>query len=389
MKIKSSYIASVLGLTAAAFAFCGSASAQDLGDWELKVSAESTATAEAAGIADAARDGGPIALPEGKTIGLILLSMQSPANYRIATVAEQLGERLGYKVIVCDPDFDPQRVTQCATSIMAQRPDAVISDAHEPAALGAALNDAQSMGIPWFSLVVNVSEHPAISQYGITGREVGAVYDEWLFDAMAKRHGTNEKLGVLAIGAPALGAALLAQQEQLAEDAQAASNVEVTVQHDLDLSNAVQDTLSITEQTWRQNPNLAGTWTVCDFCVSLMAQVFDTLGLEGDERPIVGGNYTTPQGADLLREGKIDGFVDIPFEASVYVVFDQLLQFWAREKPINQDADKFATAYSIPFMEPYMVTAENIGDNGAIPIYGSDYETYFAAKWGAEFGVSK
>lgn len=386
MKKHFSYIASSLATSAMVLALGAPAMAQDLGEWQLITTPESTAAAAAAGLADAARDGGPAELPQEKTIGLILLSMQSPANYRIARVAEEIAERLGYRMIICDPDFDPQRVMQCATSIMAQRPDAVISDAHEPAALGAALNDAYDMGIPWFSLVVNVSEHPAISQYGITGREVGAVYDEWLFRAMAERHGTDAPLGILAIGAPALGAALLAQQEQLAEDVAATTGVEVLVQHDLDLGNAVQDTLSITEQTWRQNANLAGTWTVCDFCVSLMAQVFDSLDLTGDDRPIIGGNYTTPQGAELMREGWIDGFVDIPFEASVYVVFDQLLQYWARDTPINQDEDKFATAYSVPFMEPYMVTAENIGD-GPIPIFGSDYETYFAAKWGAEFGI--
>jgi hypothetical protein len=38
-------------------------------------------------------------------------------------------------------------------------------------------------------------------------------------------------------------------------------------------------------------------------------------------------------------------------------------------------------------MEPYMVTKENVGASGAIPIFGADYEDYFLAKWGAEFGV--
>lgn len=373
----------------AAFAAGWSPATAQTGNWVLQKTDESIATAKAAGLADAARDGGAVAAPTGKKIGLILLSMQSPANYRIAETAKKLGTLFGYEVIICDPDFDAQRVAQCATSIVAQRPDAVLSDAHEPTTLGSALNDARDMGIPWFALVVNVSQSPALVQYGITGREVGAVYDKWLLDEIAKRKGDGKPLKVMALGAPALGAALLAQQEQLAEDIKARPGAELTVQHDLDLPNIVQDTLNITKQTLGQTPDLGGTWTVCDFCVPLIAQVYDSEGLTGDKRPVVGGNYTTPQSVDLIRQGKVDGVVDISFESSIYVVFDQLLQKWARDRAINASPDVFSIAYSLKFMEPYMVTKDNIGSGPDIPILGANYEDYFAAKWGAEFGIGK
>lgn len=370
----------------AALSIGWSPAAAQTGNWVLQKTDESIAAAKAAGLADAARDGGAVAAPTGKKIGLILLSMQSPANYRIAETAKKLGAQFGFEVIICDPDFDAQRVAQCATSIVAQRPDAVLSDAHEPTTLGSALNDARDMGIPWFALVVNVSPSPALMQYGITGREVGAVYDKWLLDEIARRKGEGKPLKVMALGAPALGAALLAQQEQLAEDIKARPGAELTVQHDLDLPNIVQDTLNITKQTLGQNPDLGGTWTVCDFCVPLIAQVYDSEGLTGEKRPVVGGNYTTPQSVDLIRQGKVDGVVDISFESSIYVVFDQLLQKWARDRAINNSPDVFSTAYSLKFMEPYMVTKENIGSGSDIPIFGANYEDYFAAKWGAEFG---
>ena len=44
-------------------------------------------------------------------------------------------------------------------------------------------------GIPWFSLIAGVDPHPALIPYGITGREIGAVYDAWLFEEIAKREG--------------------------------------------------------------------------------------------------------------------------------------------------------------------------------------------------------
>jgi hypothetical protein len=102
---------------------------------------------------------------------------------------------------------------------------------------------------------------------------------------------------------------------------------------------------------------------------------------------VVGGNYTTAQSVDLMRKGKVDGVVDIAFESSIYVVFDQLLEKWARGRAIDTNADVFSKAYSLKFMEPYMVTKENVGASGPIPIFGADYVDYFSAKWSAEFGV--
>ena len=363
------------------------AMAADGGNWVLQKTEQSISDAREAGIADGKKSGDKVEPPKGKKIGLILLSMQSPANYRIATTAQKVAAMFGYEMIICDPDFDAQRVAQCATSIVAQKPDAILSDAHEPVVLGAALRDAGEMGIPWFALVVNVSPSPYLMQYGITGREVGKVYDQWLLSEIAKKRGDGKPLKVMALGAPALGAALLAQQEQLHEDVKTVPGAEVVVQHDLDLPNIVQDTLSITKQTLGQHPDLGGTWTVCDFCVPLISQVYDSEGLTGENRPVVGGNYLAPQSADLMRKGKIDGIVDISFESSVYVIFDQLLQKWARERDINKGDDVFSAGYPYKFMEPYMVTKDNIGPEGQLPIFGANYEDYFAAKWNTEFGI--
>ncbi|MBN9021604.1 MAG: sugar ABC transporter substrate-binding protein [Rhizobiales bacterium] len=372
-------------LALAMLALPAAAGAQEAASWELKKSSDDVAAATAAGIADAARDGGKVEAPTGKKIGLLLLSGQSPANQRVVSAAQDIAGMFGYEVIVCDPNFDPQKVAQCATSLVAQQPDAIMSTSQSALALGASLTDAADAGIPWFSLIAGVDPHPALIPYGITGREIGKVYDAWLFDEIKKKKGGDGPAKVMALGAPALGLALLAQQEQLLEDAKTAG-VDVTVLHDLDLPNVVQDTLSTAKQTITQHPDLGGTWTVCDFCVPLIAQAFDTEGLTGDDRPVVGGNYTMPQTADLLRAGKVDGVVDVPFEASVYVAFDQLLQSWAREKAINKDPAVFTDGYALTFMEPYMVTKDNIGD-GAIPIFGADYEDYFHAKWKEEFGV--
>ena len=317
------------------------ASAADGGNWVLHKTEQAVAQAREAGVADAGKLGAKMEPPKGKKIGLILLSMQSAANFRIATTAHKLADMFGYQLIVCDPDFDPQRAAQCATSIVAQSPDAVLSDAHEPVVLGSALRDAGEAGIPWFALVVNVSRSRYLKQYGITGRDVGRVYDDWLLSEIRKRRGEAKSYKIMALGAPALGAALLAQQEQLHEDVKAVPGAEVVVQQDLDLANIVQNTISITKQTLGEHSDLGGSWTVCDLCVPLISQVYDSEGLTGERRPVVGGNYLTPHTADLMRKGKIDGVVDVSFESSVYVIFDQLLEKWARARPIAENYEVF------------------------------------------------
>jgi len=363
------------------------ASAQGAGIWELRTTPATVAAAQKAGASNALRDGGKVTPPGPKKIGLILLSAQSPANQRVVAAAQLITKLFHFKLIVCDPNFDQQRAGECATSLVAQQPDAMMSTSESAAALGPSLQDAHRLGIPWFSLVAGVAPSPAFIPYGITGRDVGSVYDSWLFAEMAKRKGPGVPLTIMALGAPAVGLAINAQQQQLIEDAKKIRDAKIVVLHDLDLSNIVQDTISIAKRTIQQYPDLGGTWTVCDLCVPLIAQVFATEERPGMQRPVVGGDYTMPQTISLMRQGKVDGVVDVAFESSVYVAFDQLLEKWARGRAIDVDPDVFGKAYGLKFMKPYMVTRKNVGASGPIPIFGADYKDYFAAKWKAEFGV--
>ena len=79
--------------------------------------------------------------------------------------------------------------------------------------------------------------------------------------------------------------------------------------------------------------------------------------------------------------------MDLPLEASVWVGYDQLLGLWSRQRPIDASFDVFETGYALKFMEPYLITKENVGASGPIPVYGPDHESYFLAKWKKEYGL--
>lgn len=371
-----------LGLASAGAVF-----AQDTGEWKLQVTPEQSAQASAAGEADAADSGGPYALPTGKKIGVIVLSAQSSSTYRILNPVQDLAKRFGYEVMVCDPNFDAQKVAQCATSMVAQNADAVFSISQSPGPMGSALADAAAQGVQWFGTLSGTEESPSIIPYGSPGVATAQLSADWLFTEAAKRKGADAKLKFVLYTAPTVGLANLIEEQEVLKAAAQNPNIEIVNNHNLDLANIVQDTLTTTTQSVQQHPDLAGFWTVCDLCIPLISQAVSSTGLSDAERPIIAGDFTTPQSVALLREGKVDMLMDVPFEASVYVAFDQLLAYWSHERPIDKSYDVFAKGYGIPFMEPYLLTKDNIGASGPIPVLGSDYQSYFDAKWKVEYGL--
>ena len=378
----------VRSLLAGAFVFATGASAlaQDDEVWEYRLTDAQRAEAAAAGTADGAAQGDPHALPTDKKIGVILLSGQSASSKRILRPIENLAEILGYEVAVCDPNFDAQKVTQCATSLVAQNVDAVFSISTSPGPMGSALQDGQDRGIPFFNTVSGVQPSPLLIDYGSPGIATAQLSAAWLFEEAKRRKGDGVPLKFTLLTAPTVGYANLVEEQEVIKAAEATENVEIAIKHDLDLANIVQDTINISRQSVQQHPDLAGIWTVCDLCIPLISQAIDTEGLTGEDRPIIAGDYTSGQGVALVREGKVDAIMDLPLEASVWVGFDQLLGYWSREKPIERSFDVMSEGYGLTFMEPYLVTRENVGD-GPIPVIGPDHESYFLAKWKEEYGL--
>jgi ABC-type sugar transport system substrate-binding protein len=352
-----------------------------VGGYVYAGTAAQTAQARAAARRDAGRR---VAAPRGRTIGIIQLSGTSAQSIGVAAAARQIARMFGYRVNVCDPNFDPQKIPQCATSILAQNPSVIFSVSTNTGAMGSAFRQAVSRGIPWFSVVSGVVPARGVRDYGNIGIELTKIVDNYLFRRMRQTN-QGDRLKLFAIGAPTVGLASLNEGRQLARDVRAAGNIQL-INHDLDLSNAVQDTLNTTRQTLQQNPDLAGVWTLCDFCLPLMAQVVQSVQ-RNNRHTVVAGLYANAQAVAGIRRGTIDAVSDYPWQSSVWVAMDQVLQNWARGRAIANNASVFRR-YRLPFMRPYLLTRSNVRTAGAvIPVYGPDYETYFTTKWRQEFGL--
>lgn len=343
-------------------------------------SAKETAEAKAAGEKDAKKKVSP---PADKSIGVIQLSGESATSIQVAKAAEAIGDMFGYSVNVCDPELQESKFAECGTSILAQNPSMIISVSTNPAAFGSAVKDAEGKGIPWFNVGSASTASSEVNNYGIDGFELAKVLDEYMFKAMREKSGGSGKLKLFAITAPTVGVSSLNSETELKKNAEEAGDVELEI-HNLDLANAPQDTLTSSRQTLERNPELAGMWTLCDFCLPLMAQSVSSYG--GGNDVVVGGEFSNPQSIADIRKGTVTVVSDYAWALPVWVAVDQTLGNWARNEEIVQ-GEKVFKAYPLPFMQPYLLTKENVGTSGAAPIYGPDYEAFFKAKWAKEYGV--
>ena len=330
--------------------------------------------------------GTKVVVPKGRTIGVIQLSGTSSQSIGVLATARQIAKMFGWKVAVCDPNFDPQKVQQCATSIVAQNPSVIFSVSTNTGSMGTAYKQAIDKGITWISVVSGVVPASGLKDYGTDGFALAKIIDDYLVTKM-RASGKAKPLKLFAIGAPTVGIASANSSKQLAQDVGKAGDVRL-INHDLDLSNAVQDTLNTTRQTLQQNSDLAGTWTLCDFCLPLMAQVVGQL--QPDKRTtIVAGLYANPQAIEGIREGTIDAVSDLPWVSSVWIGMDQVFQKLTRNKSVAGTKAIYGR-YPLPFMRPYVIENKNVGNFGAvIPVYGPDYQTFFTTKWAKEFGTKK
>lgn len=384
-----------LGLVAVLAAGCGgdddtattaAGTTSDGGAPTTGVAADRTAEAKAAAEADAEKAGGPVDPPKGKKIGFMYLSKSTEASVRQYEDLKIAADLFGYEVVTCDPNFDPAKTAQCATSLVAAKPDLIISAASPTSALGGGLKAAHDQGIPWImSGAIQTPSKYYTAQYVPDERELSKTLNEWVFGQLQERNGKVEGT-LVAFQAPTVGAGVIDRDKQRAEDLRAHPELKQKT-HDINLADAVQDTIKTTKQFVQSTPDVVALWNTCDFCTPPMGQALDQLGKNGDDRPLTVGIYTTKQSREQIAAGKVSGAVENNFGAQSMVAIDQALQHWARDKPFAKDASVFSEGYGIKILEPWIVTKDNVGDTSVVRNQGEDYQTYFKTKWAQEFGV--
>ncbi|MFZ2106183.1 MAG: hypothetical protein WAV18_12530 [Roseiarcus sp.] len=128
---------------------------------------------------------------------------------------EKFAKLFGYDVAVCDPYFDAQKVTQCATSLVAQNVNAVFTISIGPGPMGSTLNDAKERGIPFIGTVSEVAKTPLLIDYGSPGVASAQLSANWLFEEAKKRKGSDAELKFTILTAPTVGLANLVEEQPI------------------------------------------------------------------------------------------------------------------------------------------------------------------------------
>ncbi|MET9084898.1 sugar ABC transporter substrate-binding protein [Streptomyces sp. NPDC004237] len=130
-----------------------------------------------------------------KTIAFSPLALKIPAMKGLSEGVQKYGSAKGYKILVQDPNLDPQaQVTDLQSVIESGRAAGAWVIAVQPSALKDLVKTAQKKHIP---LLLN----GAPEDYGLSGMQAGVTFDEIDYTALGKAKGealgrcVNEKLG--------------------------------------------------------------------------------------------------------------------------------------------------------------------------------------------------
>jgi ribose transport system substrate-binding protein len=349
----------------------GASQSSDLGN-----KAASAASAEGKKAGEAAAGGKPTTV-EQKTIGFLALTQQAAAVKRATEGFEEAVKSLGWKVIVCEGNAEPQKLAACGSSLVAQNVDAIAEVAVEPAVVHQAMAEAKSKGIPWIDFgSQNTPNSLFTARMYVPEKALYAPLNEWLFEHL----GENEEVGALT--AESLSPTRL-RYEGFQEDVAQHPGTKIAATYDINYSNPAKVTEGVIAML-RQHSNIGAIWSSADLAVIPAVQGFKQLGLSPTDHPLLVGPYPEANVLQNIREGWVNAEVDTPFTEWGWTITDELAQYFAVEKELTKNGKP--AGYPAGLLKPTVITKENVTQEpNAYQPAEYDYVSYFNEKWGTEF----
>ncbi len=290
---------------------------------------------------------------------------------------------LGYELCTYDPDFDQRRRRRCVEEAVAAEPDLVVAAVVAPSLLPDLFEGVAERGIPWIEAGARQTPAPGLTAQVVPDEdELAALLDRWLVDSLASRLGPAKQANVGAWIASTLGEGLLARDARRSGDFAAEPLVREVYTHDIALTDLVADIRSSTMVAMERHPDLHALWQTCEPCVATQAAALDEIGRQGDDRPLIGGFYSNRQTRRLVAEGRVGGLVQVDTRVQGLAAVDLAVQHWHAGAPWPAvDADPIG-AYEGALGQPWMITAETVGDDPArLSPPGPDPVDFFRRRW--------
>jgi ribose transport system substrate-binding protein len=268
------------------------------------------------------------AAPPKITIGYLQIQGASPAAIGMKNQLVRGAKALGWKVIAIDSQADPAKMASGAQSLVAQRVDAILTQALPASYITPALKKAKALGIPAIALGgPNVDPQHL---YATTNAPSDVKMSQVVTAAMIKALGGKGKI-VVQLYPPNLATA---RRDATMKAMVAKTNIKIVASHDIDLADPINDSRKSLTDMVQANPDAVAFWGDLDFEFSTGVQVLKGLGKSSVK---VFNFYANPDSIAALRAGgSAYAVADSPVANGCWIALDQLLRHFAKKQPVAQ-----------------------------------------------------
>lgn len=306
---------------------------------------------------------------EPRTIGVVNLIRQSPAEDKIDRFYEDAAEALGWKVEIVDGAADPQKIAQATQTFINRRVDAIITTSTETALMRTQMRRARQRNIPWISTNGGTTESDLFSaQYEEDEYKMGRQLADHIEETVDDPQIANLKTSLAISGV---------LRDNAFHDV--FSRDRFAAEQEIDLTNPVVNTEQVLNDVLTANPDVNVVHAVYDN----MSQASVTTIRRRRSDAQLFNYFTTEQNVKNLRsQTPLQAVSDVNLPHTGGVALDELLAFFEKDDPIDRNAlEKNPLTYQV-------VSRDNIEE-----LLGDKDESFpndeilkpFLDKWATEY----
>ncbi|WCB93408.1 hypothetical protein DSM104299_02121 [Baekduia alba] len=349
---------------AATGAGCGSSSSSD------NASSPTGAAPTAPGSpAVPASDGAAKALPS-KKIGILSVADADPGAALLGESAKKAAGVLGWSTVSVDGGGNPAKMAAGMKQLVAQRVDAVLLDAVDPAAVADGLRQAQQSNVPVVLYGGAGTPAPNVTQIVPNDFALASLASDYLVNALDGKG----KVAIMTTD----GISWSRNRAQLFQQiARQHPGIQVVAVHQVDFANFTSDLLSATKAVLQAHPDLDAILATISPYPTPIAAALQQAGA-ADKVKVV-GFYDYPSELKLIKGGKLSAVATASFPHNAWQAVDALAQHFGDGKPLSS-----AGQFQLP-LQYELVTKDNAPASVDVDPAADRAASYYTRLWHSEF----
>ena len=341
-----------------------------------------TDKARAAGKAAAEEAGGKVELPK-KTVGIISILGGIESADRLQATMTEAADSLGWKSVPCDGQGDPRKMVACGDSLLDRNVDAIVTIAIDTSLIKPVIAKAKAKNVP---ILQNAGESGEGYDASFFPSEEEKA--EVLSDAIIKRlteevEDSPKKIITQDYPAPWAKDRTDVFKAKVKEN----PDLEIVADTQTDATQLLEYTRKTVADQLTQHPDVNAFWFSFDATGQAGGPVIARkyAGKSFPERPLIATFHADLGTQALMRKDQIDLVVDSNYDAAVWMAYNDLAEYFARDQAFTQEPQPdYPGVGNLFFFKE--VTKEDLPPEGQYVETPVDVPAYFQAKWEAEFG---